>query len=453
MIRPRHKRLHPAVEGLDPRCLLSASGLTPAQVETAYGLGGLTLGGQAANGAGQTIAIVDGYNDPNIQTELAVFDSTNNLPAPPSLRVVNEVGTAALPMTDASWAQEEALDVEWAHALAPAASIVLVEAYSGTIPDLMTGVQTAAGIAGVSVVTMSWSGNEGLYYVPYYDTLFATPGITFVAASGDSGNFGGVQYPASSPNVVGVGGTTLQVDSSGNYLGETPWNGTSGGISSIELEPAYQFSVQASGERSTPDIAFDGNPNTGVAVYAMDPFSGQGSWMTVAGTSLGAQAVGALIAVVDQGRALDNQPALGSDQTLTALYSLPSSDFHSVGAGFNQQTGLGTPNGAGFINDLVAFRPSTGAERLGGPHPGARHPAGDRPQETPSQESRASSSRDQGTHSHHAKKTAAKHHRAYRNPPGRLPIPCSGYSLGKCLTKNCTISRFLATGGLSPLPS
>jgi len=358
MIRPRRKRLHPSVEGLDQRCLLSASGLTPAQVETAYGLGGLTFGGQAANGSGQTIAIVDAYNDPNIQTEVSFFDSTNNLPAPPSLRIVSETGTAALPTVDVGWAQEEALDVEWAHALAPGASIVVVEAYAGTIPDLMAAVRTATGIAGVSVVTMSWSGSESLYASPYYDSLFATPGITFVAASGDNGFFGGIQYPASSPNVLAVGGTTLQVDSSGKYLGETPWSGTSGGFSSIEPEPSFQLSVQSTGARSTPDVAFDGNPNTGVEVYSMDPYSGQGSWMTVAGTSLGAQAWGALIAIVDQGRAVDNQGTLGSDQTLTALYSLPASDFHTVSGGFNQQTGLGTPNGASIIDDLVAFTPS-----------------------------------------------------------------------------------------------
>jgi subtilase family serine protease len=360
MTRPRRQRLHPSVEGLDARWLLSASGRTPAQIETAYGLGGLTFGGQAANGSGQTIAIVDAFNDPNIQTELAVFDSTNNLPAPPSLRVVSQTGNTALPTVDAGWAQEEALDVEWAHALAPGASIVVVEAYSGTIPDLMAGVRTAAGIAGVSVVTMSWSGSENLYASPYYDGLFATPGITFVAASGDNGFSGGVQYPASSPNVLAVGGTTLQVDSSGNYLGETPWSGTSGGSSSIEPEPSYQLSVQSTGARSTPDVAFDGNPDTGVEVYSMNPYSGQGSWMTIAGTSLAAQAWGALIAIVDQGRALDNQGTLGSDQTLTALYSLPTSDFHSVSGGFNQQTGLGTPNGAGFIDDLVAFSPNSG---------------------------------------------------------------------------------------------
>jgi hypothetical protein len=370
MLRPRRRRFTPLAEGLDQRCLLS--GLTVAQVETAYGLSGLTFGGQAANGAGQTIAIVDGFNDPNIQTELSVFDNANNLPPPPSLRVVGQSGGAPTSASDAGWAQEEALDVEWAHALAPGAAIVVVSANSGTIPDLMAGVQTAVGIGGVSVVTMSWSGNEGLYYSPAYDSIFAKPGITFVAASGDGGYYGGVQYPASSPYVLSVGGTTLQVDASGNYLSETPWFGTSGGISLIEPEPSYQFSVQSTGGRTVPDVAFIGNPDTGVAVYSMDPYNGQGSWQNVAGTSLGAQAWGALIAVVDQGRALAGKPALSSTAALNALYTLPSSDFHTVAGGYNTQTGLGTPNGGALINDLVASNSSNDQSNTlaGTPAPG-----------------------------------------------------------------------------------
>ena len=114
MIRPRRTKFRPIVEGLDDRCLPSVTGLTPAQVATAYGLRGLTFGTRAANGLGQKIAIVDAYNDPKIKTELAVFDSAFNLPRPPSLTVVGQTGTSALPSNDAGWALEEALDVEWA---------------------------------------------------------------------------------------------------------------------------------------------------------------------------------------------------------------------------------------------------------------------------------------------------------------------------------------------------
>src|SRR5262249_23623989 len=109
MFRSRRQRLRPLVEGLDERCLPSSSGVWPAQIARAYGLGGLTFGGQAANGAGQTIAIVVANHDPNLQRELAVFDAANNLPDPPSLRVVGQTGSSTLPTIDVGWAQEEAL--------------------------------------------------------------------------------------------------------------------------------------------------------------------------------------------------------------------------------------------------------------------------------------------------------------------------------------------------------
>ena len=190
MIRPRRTKFRPIVEGLDDRCLPSVAGLTPAQVATAYGLSGLTFGTRAANGSGQKIAIVDDYNDPNIKTELAVFDSAFNLPRPPSLTVVGQTGTSALPSNDAVWALEEALDVEWAHALAPGAGIVLVEANSASVPDLMAAVNVAKRISGVSVIAMSWGASEFSGQTAY-DSVFTTPGVTFVAGSGDTGSFGG----------------------------------------------------------------------------------------------------------------------------------------------------------------------------------------------------------------------------------------------------------------------
>ena len=352
MSRPRRTKFRPIVEGLDDRCLPSVAGLTPAQVATAYGLRGLTFGTQAANGSGQKIAIVDAYNDPNIRTELAVFDSAFKLPGPPSLTVVGQKGTSALPSYDAVWALEEALDVEWAHALAPGASIVLVEANSARVRDLMAAVKVAKRISRVSVIAMSWGESEFLGETAY-DSVFTTPGVTFVAGSGDPGSFGGPLWPASSPNVLAVGGTTLHVNTRGKYLGETAWSGSGGGISTIEREPSYQASVQSTGWRSTPDVAFDADPNTGVPIYS------QGSWITVGGTSLGTAAWAGLIAIVDQGRALANEGTLGSTQTLTALYSLPSSAFHIVGGAYNYQTGLGSPNGAALVNDLVSSNGGT----------------------------------------------------------------------------------------------
>src|SRR5207248_3834810 len=139
---------------------------------------------------------------------------------------------------------------------------------------------------GVSVVSMSWGGSEDPF-VASYDRVFTTAGVTFVAASGDDGPSAGAEWPASSPNVLGVGGTTLQVADSGAYQGETVWAGSSGGSSTIETEPSYQNTVQSSGWRSTPDVAFDGHPDTRVHVYAIDPTSAQCSWLAAGGTSLG----------------------------------------------------------------------------------------------------------------------------------------------------------------------
>src|SRR4051812_16115780 len=229
MARPCRRKFRPSVEGMDDRCLLSGTGLTPAQVATAYGLGGLSFGGRAADGSGQTIAIVDAYDDPNIVTELAAFDAAFNLPAPPSLTVVGQTGgTTALPSNDVGWAQEEALDVEWAHAIAPGASIVLVEARSTRLTDLLAAVKTASSWSGVSVVSMSWGGSEGSRSA-FNDQVFAATGITFVASSGDEGSAGGAEWPSSSPYVLAVGGTTLQVDAGGAYQGETAWSLSSGG--------------------------------------------------------------------------------------------------------------------------------------------------------------------------------------------------------------------------------
>ena len=143
----------------------------------------------------------------------------------------------------------------------------------------------------------------------------------------------------------------------GQYQLELPWTGSSGGYSKFEAEPAYQRSVQDTGRRSSPDVSFDGDPDTGVNVYETSPISGLGSWEVVGGTSLGTPAWAAIIAIADQGRAVSGEGSLiGSTQTLPTLYALPSSDFHSVAsfshrgkltatATANTVTGRGTPNG------------------------------------------------------------------------------------------------------------
>ena len=206
---------------------------------------------------------------------------------------------------------------------------------------------------------MSLGFPESTYHA---STNLTTPpghtGITFVAASGDSGLVGGSDWPAVSPTVLSVGGTSLYVNGSGQYLSEVAWSGSGGGQSHTVLEPGYQRGSQSSGQRSTPDVAFDGDPETGVEVYQTSPYIGVGSWQVVGGTSLGTPAWGAIIAIADQGRALAGKGSLdGGTQTMPMLYSIPSTDFHSIASnrpGHVGATGLGSPDGPALIADLVA---------------------------------------------------------------------------------------------------
>jgi subtilase family serine protease len=354
MLRQRRRAYRPALDRLDDRCLLS--GLTPAQVKHAYGLDALTFtqGGQTirGDGNGQTIAIVDAEHDPYLASDLHAFDQAFGLPDT-SLDQINLAGAR----TDDGWAQEEALDVEWAHAMAPGANLVVVEARSTSTKDMMAAVDAARGQPGVSVVSMSWSMPETSGQTTT-DRHFTSPaghiGITFVASSGDSGPAGGAQWPAASSRVVAVGGTSLLVDASGNVLGESAWSGSSGGFSRFEAEPADQARVQGTGRRSTPDVAFDADPATGVAVFWTAPSTGIGSWIVVGGTSIGAPAWAGILAIVDQGRAGAGLGTLdGGTQTVPALYRIPSSDFRTVSNGTVVSTGRGSPAGAALINDLA----------------------------------------------------------------------------------------------------
>ena len=363
--RRRHG-LRPTLDRLDDRCLLS--GLTPAQLTHAYGLDAITFpttsGTVTGNGSGETIALVEAYHDSNLNSDLATFDQKYNLPAP-SLTVIDQAGEVA----NDGWALEESLDVEWAHAIAPAANILVVEAASQSRQDLLTAVNTARYTPGVVAVSMSWGFSE-TRNESSYDAYFQTPaghtGITFVAASGDSGAAGGVEWPSSSPNVLAVGGTNLSVDSAGDYQYEVAWGGSGGGYSRFTAEPGYQRSIQGTGKRGTPDVAFDADPNTGVLVFETPPGSSQGYWQVVGGTSLGTPSWAAIIAIVDQGRALDGKGSLdGPSQTLPSLYAVSSTDFQTIAprardaTGANTSTGRGTPNGPALVDDLVASNITT----------------------------------------------------------------------------------------------
>ncbi len=338
---------------------------TPAQIRSAYGISALGL-----DGTGQTIAIVDAYDDPDIDQALDAFDSQFGLtasgptlyqqygPASSFLTVLNQFGQAtSLPTTDPSgpgtdnWEVEESLDVEWAHAIAPGAQIILVEANSQSLSDLMTGVATAAAQPGVSVVSMSWGFAEGQAVFAAdeaaYDRVFNVPGVTFVASTGDYGA-ADPEYPAYSPNLVAVGGTSLTLNGDGSYNSEAGWGyysdsvgafiGSGGGVSLYEPEPAYQTGVQSTGMRTTPDVSLVADPATGAWIadpYNLDPSN---PFEVVGGTSLSAPAWAGLVALVNQGRAAAGESTLDSTSptdTQQALYMLPQSDYNEISSGNN----------------------------------------------------------------------------------------------------------------------
>jgi hypothetical protein len=361
------------------------SSYSPQQIWSAYGISSIMFGNIKGDGMGQTIAIVDAYDnpafldtsDPNFDSsDLHQFDKQFQLPDPPSFRKVGQDGSSTLPPTDPrgpgtnNWELEEALDVEWAHAIAPKANIVLVETnFSFTdgataLQDLLAGVTTAAGLPGVSVVSTSWGFGEFRGETPL-DSTFAAPGVTFVTSTGDNGAPG--EYPAFSPNEVAVGGTTLILNPDKSYNGEAGWFGSGGGISRYEPEPSYQKAIQNTGRRTIPDVSFDADPATGVAIYdSYNDVDKSGPWVQVGGTSLSAPSWAGLIAIANQGRVLaGGTPLTGNSQTLPALYSLPSADFHDVTEGFNfgfmakpgydEVTGIGTPIANLLVPDLAAY--------------------------------------------------------------------------------------------------
>jgi subtilase family serine protease len=353
--------LQPNSGSAAPFATASAVGYSPSQISQAYGFNQISFdnGTVAANGGGQTIAIVDAYNQPNIASDLQAFDAAFGLPNPPHFTVVNENGGSSLPAANASWGMEESLDVEWVHAMVPGANILLVEANSSSEADLLSAVRYAASIPGVSVVSMSWGGGE-FSSEKDYDSIFTTPpghqGVAFIASSGDSG--APPSYPADSPNVLAVGGTSLYLSGS-NYGSESAWSGSGGGISVYEAKPSYQqfAATQSATQRTSPDVSYDADPNTGMSVYDSYGTPSGAPWLQVGGTSAGAPQWAALVAIADQGRALNGLGTLDSgSQLLPMLYQLPSSDFHDVtsgsstgypsysaGPGYDLVTGLGSP--------------------------------------------------------------------------------------------------------------
>jgi subtilase family serine protease len=253
---------------------------------------------------------------------------------------------------NSGWAVETTLDVEWAHAIAPDATIMLVQAASANNGDLLAAVDYATS-HGAHVVSMSWGSNENPNQTSD-DVHFQVPGVTFFAASGDSGS--GTIWPSTSPNVVAVGGTHLAVDASGNVLSETGWTGSGGGLSSVYAAPSYQSGLGFS-KRAVPDVSYVADPATGVSVYDSVRSQGQQGWLVVGGTSAGSPQWAALTACVNGQRT----SPLGS--TLNDLYANPgtfrditsgSNGAFSCAPGFDLVTGLGSPRFDQLAPALIA---------------------------------------------------------------------------------------------------
>jgi hypothetical protein len=360
----------------------------PQQIDDAYGLDLLSFNGTAATGAGETIAIIDAYDDADIIGDANEFSNTFSLPefnqggSTPTLQVYNEEGqTTPLPVdggnpnpTELGWIQEESLDVEWAHAIAPDANIEVFEATTQDLSDLLATVAVAKTFANVSVISMSWGFPEYASQTEE-DSLFTTPGghipITFIASTGDDTS-PDLIYPATSPNVLSVGGTRLTINSDGTYGGESAWDAGGGGVSLYESQPSYETG-NVNGASTTnltdPDISADADPYTGVfEYYTINTGSTiQVNWEQIGGTSLSAPLMAGMIALANQGRALNSLSTLnGTTQTLPMLFDAPASDFNNIAAGdngygattgYDLATGLGSPLGYNLIPYLAGDTP------------------------------------------------------------------------------------------------
>ena len=257
------------------------SGYGPAQIAHAYGFDLISTNG---NGSGKTIAIVVGFGSPSLQQDLNAFCSQYALP-PTNVPVVYPSGKPR--RSDSGWASETSLDVEWAHAMAPGASIVVVVSPDDSINNLMASVNYAVTNVKASVVSMSW-GTPEFYGDAKCDSNFNSSSTAFVAAAGDNG--AEVDWPACSPYVLGVGGTSLKCSTNGAIASESGWSGSGGGVSATETLPPFQAGWNVNSGRGVPDVSYVADPYTGVEVYC------NGGWQVLGGTSVGAPQWAALLA-------------------------------------------------------------------------------------------------------------------------------------------------------------
>ncbi|MBV8302845.1 MAG: S53 family peptidase [Acidimicrobiia bacterium] len=329
----------------------------PADLQSAYNLPSATAG------AGQTVAIVDAYDQPNVEADLAAYRSQYGLPACTTangcFRKINEQGASGpLPGANVGWGQEISLDVEMVSAICPNCHIVLVEANSAYFSDLGTGENTAARLA--NAISNSYGGSEARGETAD-DAYYNHPGVAITVSSGDGGY--GVEYPASSGYVTAVGGTSLVPANNSRGWTESAWSGAGSGCSGYEPKPAWQTDTGCNA-RTVADVSAVADPNTGVAVY--DSYgSGGSNWYVFGGTSVASPIIAAVYALGGNTGSVRNGSTPYANPT--SLFDVVSGSNGSCGGsylcsaqpGYDGPTGLGTPDGTGAFGGSATPPTST----------------------------------------------------------------------------------------------
>ena len=325
---------------------VSPSGYWPRDIQSAYGL----TSSSGASGSGQTVAIVDAYHDPTAIHDVGVYRKQFSLPAlsacgsaSPCITQVAQDGSTNYPNTSPSWSEEISLDLDMVSAVCPNCNILLVEATSNSFANLGTAENYAAAHA--TYVSNSYGGSEFSGESAYDTAYYNHPGDVITVSAGDSGY--GVEYPAASPFVTAVGGTTLNRASNGRGWTETVWSGTGSGCSAYETAQPWQPSTSSCSKRTVADVSADANPNTGVAVY--DTVNEPG-WLVFGGTSVASPIIASVYALAHHatsaqglyGAAL-NHVTSGTNARRCTTYLCNAAD--SLSGGYNGPTGNGTPNG------------------------------------------------------------------------------------------------------------
>jgi hypothetical protein len=352
------------------------SGLSPANLHSAYNL-------PTTGGSGLTVAVVDAYNDPNAEADLATYRSQFGLSACTKangcFKQVSQTGsTTSLPTNDSGWAGEEALDIDMVSAVCPNCNIVLVEANSATDTDLGIAENEAVTL-GAKVVSNSWGGSEASNQTTLDTQYFKHPGVAITVSSGDSAY--GAEYPATSQYVTAVGGTALTSAANSRGWSESVWKtnsteGTGSGCSAYDPKPSWQTDTGCA-KRMEADVSAVADPATGVAVY--DTYGGSG-WAVYGGTSASAPIVAGVYALAGTPGSAD-YPAKYPYSHTGNLYDVTSGNngtcspsyFCTAGSGYDGPTGWGTPNGtAAFTaggssgNTVTVTNPGSQSTTTGG---------------------------------------------------------------------------------------